>query len=361
MGLLKRAVDFIKSWQPAYHWYEPSYFELRLQGDLGLRFALIFSSFFLGTGLGGTAMAVALGGQYPPEAFILPIVAGLFAMLAVAMFAIGPRLGGNVRIYDQRGIDLVRQGVGLGWYGIRYTLYHLDYDEIEKVAIVPADDLGKNYSAMLVYSSQGYLTIGVPRRVKLPEVAHYLRLHNVPVERWRALPASLTRGMPAGAALIASGAFMFLGLLGSMLFFSQASAAPAGGKPVANPLDQQKNWFPPINHEDLIPKGLGQPQPLLGPAVAPAPPVIPHIPDVGFPQNMVGPPGMGGPSGIGGPPGVGGLPGVGSLPGMGGPPGTGGLPGMGGPPGIGGFPGIPAPPGMPAPPKRSIVRIIHLR
>ena len=215
MGLRDILTKPIGGTRAAFHWNEPTWYPLRLRGDLWLRLACIAAGWAGATGVMCILFAINVRPPGIPLAIGLGAVFGLGPACLALLLRRG-HLAGRVKI-DEDGIR--RQRTHASVLMLEAEWEHWPFAAIEKCTIVPPQVTGRGFSLMLLASQSGMDVLGVPRKIELQKLGKYLAGHGVSVVAGKAVPEKLKRRLPLGVvvALPAIGAIV---LVAGLVFYS---------------------------------------------------------------------------------------------------------------------------------------------
>lgn len=247
-------------------WREPIWHQIRLRKDFLCRMEIVFGSWAAASGIMWIVMASNTRRPSPA----LGAGFGIFgALVAVLIVYVRPGShSGDVRV-DSDGIHRKRVRPNFGYMTIEWQ--GTPFMAINRCVLVPAENLGKSYSVLLLSTNDGMDTFGLPKSLDIPRLERYLAKRGVTVTRGKGVPAHLTKPLP----LAVGGMAILIGLVvmvAGYMVFESGQAAVGGQQPAAQQPGQD---FP---QGGGLPQGAGLPQGRLENRSPPNFPPAPQIP-----------------------------------------------------------------------------------
>lgn len=217
MGIWDILTKPIKLTSELFYWHEPLGYRLSLRGDLLIRVGVALAVW---AGVSGLLWLLFAFNVKPPELTLAMFVA-LFIGLGPACLALFSRrnhVSGSIWVYDDH---LIRQRsyISLGLFTSWKEVSEWPNASISRCIIIPAHDLGKSFSVMLLTIDSQVEMIGIPKQIRLKELARHFTEAGIPVEKKDAIPARYTEGFSpkAFAAMTVVGVLLFSSGLGLYL------------------------------------------------------------------------------------------------------------------------------------------------
>ncbi|QGQ26152.1 hypothetical protein F1728_27255 [Gimesia benthica] len=211
MGIWNFLTKPIKLTSDKFYWQEPLGMRLSLRGDLLIRLGVALTVWAAVSGLFWILFAFNVK---PPElgmAMFVSIFIGL-GPACLALFMRREHVSASIWIYDDH---LIRQRsyVSLALISSWKEISEWPNPAITRVTFIPAEDLGKSFSVMLLSIDNEVELVGIPSKIRLKELARHFTEAGIPVEKRDAIPARYTQGFSpkvfAGMAVL--GVLLFSG------------------------------------------------------------------------------------------------------------------------------------------------------
>ncbi len=211
MGIWNFLTKPIKLTSDKFYWQEPLGMRLSLRGDLLIRLGVALTVWAAVSGLFWILFAFNVK---PPElgvAMFVSIFIGL-GPACLALFMRREHVSASIWIYDDH---LIRQRsyVSLALISSWKEISEWPNAAISRVIFIPAEDLGKSFSVMLLSIDKEVELVGIPSKIRLKELARHFTEAGIPVEKRDAIPARYTQGFSPKvfAAMAVLGVLLFSG------------------------------------------------------------------------------------------------------------------------------------------------------
>lgn len=227
MGIWDILTKPIKLTSDIFYWQEPLGYRLSLRGDLLIRLGVALAVW---AGVSGLFWVLFAFNVKPPElgvAMFISLFIGL-GPACLALFARRNHVSGTIWVYDDH---LIRQRsyISLGFFSSWKEVSEWPNAAISRCIIIPAHDLGKSFSVMLLTIDSQVEMVGIPQKIRLKELARHFTEAGIPVEKKDAIPSRYTEGFSpkAFAAMTVVGVLLFSSGLGLYL-----NRVPAAGQKI---------------------------------------------------------------------------------------------------------------------------------
>ena len=211
MGIWNFLTKPIKLTSDKFYWQEPLGMRLSLRRDLLIRLGVALTVWAAVSGLFWILFAFNVK---PPElgvAMFVSIFIGL-GPACLALFMRREHVSASIWIY---GDHLIRQRsyVSLALISSWKEISEWPNPAISRVIFIPAEDLGKSFSVMLLSIDKEVELVGIPSKIRLKELARHFTEAGIPVEKRDAIPARYTQGFSfkVFAAMAMVGVLLFSG------------------------------------------------------------------------------------------------------------------------------------------------------
>ncbi|MFI4850185.1 MAG: hypothetical protein ACIAZJ_13855 [Gimesia chilikensis] len=227
MGIWNFLTKPIKLTSDKFYWHEPLGMRLSLRGDLLIRLGVALTVWAAVSGLFWILFAFNVK---PPELGVAMFVAIFLGLgpTCLALFMRREHVSASIWIYDDH---LIRQRsyVSLALISSWKEISEWPNAAISRVIFIPAEDLGKSFSVMLLSIDKEVELVGIPSKIRLKELARHFTEAGIPVEKRDAIPARYTQGFSpkAFAAMTVVGVLLFCSGLGIYL-----NRVPAAGQKI---------------------------------------------------------------------------------------------------------------------------------
>ncbi|MCR9231416.1 MAG: hypothetical protein NXI29_10420 [bacterium] len=227
MGIWNFLTKPIKLTSDKFYWHEPLGMRLSLRGDLLIRLGVALTVWAAVSGLFWILFAFNVN---PPELGVAMFVAIFIGLgpACLALFMRREQVSASIWIYDDH---LIRQRsyVSLALISSWKEISEWPNAAISRVIFIPAEDLGKSFSVMLLSIDKEVELVGIPSKIRLKDLARHFTEAGIPVEKRDAIPARYTQGFSPRvfAAITVVGVLLFSSGLGIYL-----NRVPAAGQKI---------------------------------------------------------------------------------------------------------------------------------
>ncbi|HUG71725.1 MAG TPA: hypothetical protein VMM76_28535, partial [Pirellulaceae bacterium] len=281
MGLLDFLTKEIKLTAAVMHWREPMMFRIRLRNDLWLRLLVVLGAWLAAS---GSLLILFSFSQRPAgagTAFGLALIGAGFAYLAI--LSRRKHVSGSCWLYNEK-LQFQSMSTDITGGVINHTTW--DYDVVDQVALVSAQQIGKSFSVMLITSCDDQLMIGIPNHVDLKTIADFFLTRQIEVSSLRNLPETYTRSFPMPIGL--SAPVLGCALVTTGLVLSAANLRDDQQREAARPQFQQLDAvMESVRPADLPGHGTKVAAPKSRPSQSTKfPPDVPAGPDIPVPNGF---------------------------------------------------------------------------
>ncbi len=251
MGIWDILTKPLKLTSAVFNWQEPMGFRLSLRGDLLIRLGVALTVWAAVSGLFWLIFAFLVK---PPELAVAMFVAVFIGLVpaCLALFLRRNHVSGSIWIYDDH---LIRQRsyVSIGFFGSWSEVSEWPNETISRCLIIPALELGKSFSVMLLTVDSNVEMVGIPEQINLKELARHFTEAGITVEKRDSIPSRYTQGFSPKVFTVMSvvGALLFSIGLGFNIY-----RVPRAGQRIAvreNRPNIQPNFPRPVRPVQTLP------------------------------------------------------------------------------------------------------------
>ncbi len=190
-------------------WQEPFAWSARLRGDVLRRLIVIAGAWLVGFGI---LLGIFSLSREPADWKIAFGLAFIFAGYAYGcVFGRRRQVAGRVAMHPD---TIRRRSASFGFLLLHINDERWEYGYLDQCVIVPAQDLRKSFSALVLSGGGEHEVLPVPARVDLPQLAQLLQQRGVRVIRHNQLPETATRRLSLAAPVLIMGIGMLVATIG---------------------------------------------------------------------------------------------------------------------------------------------------